>query len=340
MLLALPAAGCYKLDVTSAAGIWKMVFKMVFAAGQWATWRVSLQGAKVMADSIQDQGARWLLHRRHGGDAEQLAAVLPKLYEMRDRVLEHAQIAGGHTLLDVGTGDGLIAFGALPLVGERGRVIFSDISQDLLGHCRQLAEQAGVLDRVRFVCASADDLSPIADAAVDVVTTRSVLIYVERKREAVAEFYRVLKPGGRLSIFEPINRFCYPEPASRFLGTDVTAIQLLAGKVRALYDRLQPVESDPMLDFDERDLLVLAEQAGFHEVHLELRADVGPAKPLRWEVAWQQAGNPKIPTLEEAVAQTLTPEEAERFIAHMRPRVEAGEREDRMAVAYLWATKG
>lgn len=291
------------------------------------------------SESIQDQWARWLLRRRHGGDAAQLNAILPRLYAMRDRVLEHAQVASGDTLLDVGAGDGLIAFGAIPLVGEHGAVIFSDISHDLLDHCRQLAQQAGVLDRVRFVQASADDLSSIADASVDVVTTRSVLIYVERKREAFAEFHRVLKPGGRLSIFEPINRFAYPEPPGRFMGVDVTAIQPLADKVHALYDRLQPPETDPMLDFDERDLLALPERAGFGELHLELRADIEPAKPVRWEVAWRQAGNPKIPTLEEAIAQTLTPAEAERFIAHMRPRVEAGDGVHRMAVAYLWATK-
>lgn len=291
------------------------------------------------SEPIQDQWARWLLRRRHGGDAEQLAAVLPKLYEMRDRVLAHAHVTPGDTLLDVGAGDGLIAFGALPQVGEQGTVIFSDISQDLLEHCRQLAQQAGVLDRVRFVRASANDLAAIPDASVDVVTTRSVLIYVERKREAFAEFYRVLRPGGRLSIFEPINRFCYPEPADRFMGTDVTAIQPIAEKVRALYHRLQPVETDPMLDFDERDLLAQAVATGFAEIHLELRADVEPAQPVRWEVAWRQAGNPKIPTLEEAVAETLTPAEIERFIAHMRPRVEAGERAYRMAVAYLWTIK-
>lgn len=291
------------------------------------------------SDLTQDQWARWLLQRRHGGDAEQLNAMLPRLFAMRDGVLAHAQLTAGDTLLDVGTGDGLIAFGALPLVGNRGSVILSDISQDLLDHCRQLAAQAGVLDRVRFVRASADDLSPIAGASVDVVTTRSVLIYVERKREAFAEFHRVLKPGGRLSIFEPINRFGYPEPTGRYLGIDVTAIQPLADKVRDLYARLQPVETDPMLDFDERDLLALAERAGFGEVHLALRADVEPAAPTRWEVAWRQAGNPKIPSLEEAVAQTLTPEEAERFVAHLRPRVEAGSGVHRMAVAYLWAIK-
>jgi len=62
-----------------------------------------------------------------------------------------------------------------------------------------------VLGRCEFVHASAEDLSVLEDASVDVVTTRSVLIYVPDKRRTFEEFHRVLKPGGRLSIFEPIN---------------------------------------------------------------------------------------------------------------------------------------
>src|SRR5260221_14494819 len=110
-----------------------------------------------MAKSTQDQWAQWLLERRHGGDAEQQKAMLQSLYLVRDKVLHNARPAQGDTLLDVGCGDGLIAFGALPIVGERGKVIFSDISQDLLDHCQSLARQAGMLDRCQFARAPADD---------------------------------------------------------------------------------------------------------------------------------------------------------------------------------------
>jgi ubiquinone/menaquinone biosynthesis C-methylase UbiE len=53
----------------------------------------------------------------------------------------------------------------------------------------------GVLDRCEFVHASADDLSALEDVSLDVVTTRSVLIYVKDKQRAFEEFHRVLKPG-------------------------------------------------------------------------------------------------------------------------------------------------
>ncbi len=292
-----------------------------------------------MATPIRDHWAQWLLERRHGGDPELREAQLAELAVFRDRVLQGAGIAPGETVLDVGAGDGLIAFGALDRVGERGTVIFSDISQDLLDHARSLAEQLGVLDRCRFLRASADDLRALPDAAVDVVTTRSVLIYVADKGRAFAEFHRVLRPGGRLSIFEPINRFAFPEPEGRFWGYDVLPVEDLARRVVAVYRRLQPPDRDPMLNFDERDLLAHAQEAGFAEVRLDLHAEVVRHQPRKWETFVASAGNPKIPTFGEAMRQALAPDEAARLTAHLRPLVERGEGLGRMALAYLSATK-
>ena len=279
-----------------------------------------------------------------GGDPEQRNAFLEELVPWRDRVLGNAAVKEGDTLLDVGAGDGLIAFGALDLVGENGRVIFSDISRNLLDHSKILAEKMSVIDRCEFLIAPADNLSAIGDASVDVVTTRSVLIYVKDKRRAFEEFYRVLKPGGRLSIFEPINRFRQPEPPHLFLGYDVTPVQDLAGKIYDVYRTIQPLDTDPMLDFDERDLFDLTENAGFDEVHLCYEAEIVAGDTLwgisEWEAFLNTAGNPKIPTFAEAMDQALTPEETERFTAHLRPLVEQDRRKGTAAHAYLWAVKG
>jgi ubiquinone/menaquinone biosynthesis C-methylase UbiE len=301
-----------------------------------------------MSRNIQDRWAQWLLHRRFGGDPQRGQAMLETLSIWRDQILQHASMSQGETVLDVGCGDGLIAFGALDRVGEEGLVIFSDISQDLLDHCRSLAQQVQVLDRCRFVRASADDLAAIAPGSVDVVTTRSVLIYVQAKQQAFHELYRVLKPGGRLSIFEPINRFCYPEPPHLFLGYDVTPIQEIADKVRAVFERIHEPASSPLLNFDERDLLTYAERAGFAEIHLDLQATIKQPKPLdphdgtsrpTWESLLKSSGNPLSPTLEEAIAQALSPQEAEQFTSYLRPLVETTQGHERQALAYLWAVK-
>jgi arsenite methyltransferase len=294
-----------------------------------------------MTESKLDMWAQWLLHRRSSSDPEQAKSVLVNfLYPIRDRVLSHANLNEGETLLDVGCGDGLIAFGALEKV-RTSRVIFSDISKDLLDHSEALAREMQVSERCEFLRASADDLHAVGNESVEVLTTRSVLIYVSAKQKAFNEFFRVLKPGGRLSIFEPINRFSWPESPHLFNGYDVTSVMQIADKLKALYNSIQPLDSDPMLDFDERDLIVFAEKAGFSEIHLELEVQVKPPTNFGdWEAFIHFAGNPRIPTLEEAMSQVLSAEEIERFTAHLRPLVDAGQGTSRSALAYLWAIKG
>lgn len=291
-----------------------------------------------MAELQQDIWSRWLLNRRFGGDPEQLTHVLDYLYPVRDKVLSHINLEGGRTLLDVGCGDGLIAFGALEKF-ERCRAIFSDISDDLLHHVQVLARDMNLLHRCEFVRASADDLGMIENESVDAVTTRSVLIYVYAKQQAFKEFHRVLKPGGQLSIFEPINRFAYPEPMGRFSGYDVTPIATLAEKLKAVYRRIQPPDTDPMTDFDERDLVICAEKAGFSSVNVELQIEVKPSENSDWITFLHAAGNPKIPSVEEAMQQAFTLGETETFTSFLRPLVESRQGIQRSAVAYLWAVK-
>ncbi len=288
---------------------------------------------------VRDRWAQWVLERRHGGDPNRRKGWVTEVERFRCRVPGEARVPPGEALLDVGTGDGLIAFAAIELVGPTGRVIFSDISADLLKHCRELASELGVADQCSFVVASADDLGKIEDASVDVVTTRSVLIYVTEKLGAMAEFYRVLRPGGRISILEPINRLMYPEPPNELVGVDVSQIRDLADKVKAIADRTLGGQS-AMLDFDDRGLLDMAEGAGFRQIHLDLQREiVEEHRPRTWESLQAASGNPLAPTFGELIRQALTTGEMRRFEAHMKPRVESGKRIRRLAMAHLWGEK-
>ena len=285
----------------------------------------------------RDRWAEWLAERRFGGDESVRADVLAKLARTRDIVLDRAGPVGGETVLDVGCGEGLIGFGAL----ERGAatIVFSDISSDLLAVCRETASDLGLLERCRLVEAAADDLAPIGDASVDLVTTRSVLIFVEEKAQAFSEFARVLRPGGRISLYEPINRFANTENAGRrFAGYDLTGLGQIAAKLHDLYDAIQPPD-DPMLDFDERDLIRLAEQAGVFPSDLMLNAAVEPLPPRDWDGLLDTAGNPNVPTLREAMEQALTTHERGQLTSHLRPLVEQGRGTWRMAHAFLTASK-
>jgi len=283
-----------------------------------------------------------LLQRRDAGDVQVRQHGTAQLAAYRDGVLDRAAVTDGDVLLDVGTGDGLIGFAALDRVGRSGQVIFSDISADLLAGCRRRAAREGLLERCRFVQTGADDLRGVADQSVDVVTTRSVLIYVARKQAAFAEFFRVLRPGGRLSIFEPINSFTMTHAGDDLFGLDLAAVADLAAKVCRAYLGV-PTEQDPMLNFDERDLLRWARGAGFAALELDYRAEVEVPEPLPttdWEVLKKTAPNPLAPTYEEALTQTLTRAERDRFENHVHTVLAAGTPARKtLATAYLRAIR-
>jgi arsenite methyltransferase len=154
----------------------------------------------------------------------------------------------------------------------------------------------------------------------------------------------VLRPGGRLSIFEPINSFGFPEPDDRFWGFDVTPVADLKRKLSEAYRR--HAGDATLVDFDERDLLEFADRAGFRETRLDYEATLahGGQAPwgneLRsWDVFLNTAPNPLAPSLAEAIDEALTPEEAERFLRHLRPLYDARATTGRFAVAYLRAVK-
>jgi ubiquinone/menaquinone biosynthesis C-methylase UbiE len=264
--------------------------------------------------------------------------------QSRDAILRNARIAEGDTVLDVGCGYGPLAFGALPLVGAQGEVLFCDVSPELLEQCRTLASKQGVLDRCQFLQASADDLALVDTNSVDVVTTRSVLVFVKEKQQAFQELYRVLKPKGRLSIFEPIPQFIYPEPPNLFLGYDVTPVMSMTQKLWAVYERAHLTE---VFRFGVHDLLQFVKDAGFSEVHLVLQVTDAPPpapkdsalKKQSWGAFLKRPFYPGLPTLRETIQQALTATEAEQLTTYLRPLVEAGQKRDRWAGAYLQAVK-
>jgi arsenite methyltransferase len=291
-----------------------------------------------------DQWARWLQERRYGSDPEWKAETLAWLAPVRDRVIELAAIEPGDTVLDVGAGEGMIGFAALDHVGDTGRVVFSDVSEALLRSCEDTARALGATDRCGFVVAPATRLDGIPSESVDVVATRSVLIYVEDKAAALEEFFRVLRPGGRIALFEPINSFGRPEPEDRLWGYDVTAIRDLAGRVRAVLEKAQAEAGAlTMTDFDERDLLRWTEAAGFETISLQYEVTITQKAGLvgiGWDAFLGFAPNPLCPTVEEAMTRALGRGEQRRFEAHMRPLVERDEGINRGATVYLAATKG
>jgi ubiquinone/menaquinone biosynthesis C-methylase UbiE len=295
-----------------------------------------------MQQVTQDPWAQWLFSGRFSHfEKEQIFEQ--QLYPIRDSLLRLAKLQKGDCVLDVGCGDGLIAFAALQKIGNSGMVIFNDISSTLLDHCQNTARSMQVLERCRFLHASVEDLSALSDSSVTVVTARSVLIYVKNKRKAFSQMYRVLQPGGRFAIFEPIPNFATfgnPSFANTFWGYDITHVQEIARKVQAVFSAIEPWGTDPMTNFDARDLLSLAEQVGFSAIKMSISFEaLAYQEVLSWEQFLHIQMDPHLPTIQDAMQQALTVSEYEQFSSHLRPLVEGGQGIHRSAWMFLHAIK-
>ena len=293
--------------------------------------------------SADDRWSEWLRERRDGGDHNERARSLTRLQGIRDRVLDRAEPLENAALLDLGSGEGLVGLAALERVGSRGSVTFCDPSTPLLEHAREAVGALEQLDRAHFVRARAEDLGDIPDASVDVVTCRSVLIYVADRQRAFEEMYRVLAADGRISLFEPINRLMFPEPENRFCGYDVTAVADLAAKVKSTLADLEHADAKTMMDFDERDLFDLAERSGFASIQLELQRALLPGRPgmeaRSMGTLLDSSPNPLAPTLREAVEQALDTDEQQRFLGCLEAALERNDCQLRWAAAFLAARK-
>ena len=260
----------------------------------------------------------------------------PQLARTRDIVLAHAALRPGETVLDMGAGRGLIALGAAERLGPNGRVIACDLDAACLAALRAAARRVG---RGGQVCVLEADITalPLAAASVDVATTRSVLELVPDRPAAASEAFRVLRPGGRISCFEPLN--CYLTPHHKLI--DLEPLGDLGGEIIALFEAVYGDTNEPMLTFDERDLMRIFEAAGFVEVGINF--------VLRWErhrLTEEQAlqrltqrGAATRPTIMELIAGHLGTDAAECYATYFVQTAPTRVLAERKGSVFVWGRK-
>jgi arsenite methyltransferase len=113
-----------------------------------------------------------------------------------------ADLHEGETVLDLGSGAGADVLISARRVGQSGRAIGLDMTDEMLALARANAAKAGV-DNAEFVKGYIEDI-PLPDETVDVVISNCVINLAADKRKVLAEAARVLRRGGRFAISDVI----------------------------------------------------------------------------------------------------------------------------------------
>ena len=175
-----------------------------------------------------------------------------------EKMLAMADISSGHHVLDIAAGAGEQSITAAKRVGTTGYVLATDISSNILGYAKQMAQQAGV-NNLETKVMDGENLT-LEDETFDAVISRVGLIYFPDQQKALKEMLRVLKPGRKAAAIV----YSTPEK-NKFFSLPVTIIRNRANLAPPLAGQPGPFSLGA-----EGIIEKAFSQAGFKNVRAEL----------------------------------------------------------------------
>jgi len=140
---------------------------------------------------------------------------------------EFAGIKKGDTVLDLGSGAGNDVFVARAIVGDEGKVIGLDFTQEMVDKAKKNTAKLGYKN-VEFHLGDIEQM-PFDNNIIDVVVSNCVLNLVPDKRKAFGEIFRILKPGAHFCVSDIVLKGELPEglqkSAEMYAGCVAGALQ-------------------------------------------------------------------------------------------------------------------
>jgi len=162
---------------------------------------------------------------------------------------EFAKIRKGDTVVDLGSGAGNDCFVARALTGPAGRVIGIDMTEPMIEKAKQNVKKLGYTN-VEFRLGDIEEM-PVDSDSADVVISNCVLNLVPDKEKAFSEIFRILKPGGHLSVSDVVLRGNLPDKIKN-------AAEMYAGCVSGAIDIKKYL--DMMSDARLKNILIQKEK--------------------------------------------------------------------------------
>jgi SAM-dependent methyltransferase len=181
---------------------------------------------------------------------------------------EFAKIRKGDTVVDLGSGAGNDCFVARALTGSAGRVIGIDMTEPMIEKANQNVKKLGY-NNVEFRLGEIEEM-PVESDSADVVISNCVLNLVPDKAKAFSEIFRILKPGGHLSVSDVVLHGDLPDKiknaAEMYAGCVSGAIDIEAYLIMMKNAGLEniKVQKEKMITIPDETLLNFLDQKGLN----------------------------------------------------------------------------